>query len=245
MNSSLKNLFISFKEVAKREIKVLLIILFILLCTILFIEIGRMVDKGSTQRFDEWVILSLRNSEDVNLPIGPKWISEFMNDITTLGGGYIIGIITIFVIGYLILQKRFDALFIVLAATIGGTLIVFGLKDLYGRERPDLIFRLHETNSLSFPSGHSMMSAVVYLTQAAIIARFQRNIKIRFYILSAALFLTFIIGVSRVYLGVHYPTDVIAGWTIGLAWATFCWFVVWFFQRRMNLKKHNNEIKLD
>ncbi len=164
-----------------------------------------------------------------------------MRDITSLGGETIITIITIFVVGFLFLQKRYDAMWLVLAATIGGALISLGLKEFYGRERPDISYRLINVTPLSFPSGHSMMSAIVYLTQAAIIARIQKNKKIRIYILSAALFLTFIIGLSRVYLGVHYPTDVIGGWTVGLAWASFCWFVAWYLQRRNKLKTANNE----
>jgi undecaprenyl-diphosphatase len=240
MNSTGQTFLSSVKELLHREIKLFLILLIIFLCLILFAEIGNMVNKGSTQQFDEMIIYSLRSSENPSLPAGPVWLYQFMNDITALGGGTVIGLITIFVAGFLALQKKYDALGLLLAATIGGTLIVFLLKDFYGRARPDIIFRLHEVGSLSFPSGHSMMSAIVFLTQAAIIARIQRSKKIRFYILSAALFLTFIIGFSRVYLGVHYPTDVIGGWVIGLAWASFCWIVVYFVQKRKSQVKQEH-----
>jgi undecaprenyl-diphosphatase len=224
------------KEFVTKEIKVLLILMTLFLSVLIFIEIGNQVTEGTTKQFDESIIKYFRLSDNISEPAGPSFLTEFMLDVTSLGGGTIITLITIFVLGFLILQKRYNTMWLVLAATIGGTLITLGLKEFYGRERPDLIYRLVDVSSLSFPSGHSMMSAVVYLTQAAIIGRIQKNRKIRIYILSVALFLTFIIGLSRVYLGVHYPTDVLGGWTIGLAWASFCWFVALYLERRNKIE---------
>ncbi len=232
--------FISFKdfirELATKEVKALLVLLLLFTSVLIFVGVGNIVSKGYTRDFDINVIKSLRTMDDFSKPAGPIWIKEFMTDITALGGGFVLTIITIFVSIFLILQKRYDAFWLLLAATIGGTVIGFWLKDIYDRERPDLIYRLVTVTSFSFPSGHSMMSAVLYLTQAAIVARFQKERKIRIYILSIALFLTFIIGLSRVYLGVHYPTDVLGGWTIGLAWASLCWFIAWYIQRRKKNK---------
>ena len=202
---------------------------------------GILVTNGTTKQFDESIIKLFRVEGNNSEPAGPAFLTESMPDITSLGGETIIAIITIFVLGFLLLQKRYEAMWLILIATVGGILISLLLKEFYGRERPDISYRLMSVTQLSFPSGHSMMSAIVYLTQAAIIARIQKNTKIRIYILSAALFLTFIIGVSRIYLGVHYPTDVIGGWTMGLAWASFCWFAAWYLQRRNRLKSANNE----
>lgn len=225
------------REFVTKDIKVLLILMTLFLSVLIFIEIGNQVTEGTTQQFDESIIKYFRSPANISEPVGPAFINEFMRDVTSLGGGTVIALITIFVLGFLILQKRYNTMWLVLAATIGGGLITFGLKEFYGRDRPDLIFRLVEVSSLSFPSGHSMISAVVYLTQAAIIARIQKKMRIRIYILSVAMFLTFIIGLSRVYLGVHYPTDVLGGWTIGLAWASFCWFVTRYLERRNKLKQ--------
>ena len=229
------------KEFATKEIKMLLLLLTLFLSVLIFINIGNHVIEGTTKQFDESIIKYFRAEGNDSEPAGPDFLNESMRDVTSLGGETVITIITIFVIGFLILQKRYNTMWLVLAATIGGALISLGLKEFYGRERPDISYRLIEVTRLSFPSGHSMMSAVVYLTQAAIIARIQKSKKIRIYILSAALFLTFIIGLSRVYLGVHYPTDVIGGWTIGLAWASFCWFVAWYLQRRNKLKQQTSD----
>ena len=228
-------------ELITKEIKVLLALLILFISILIFLEIADEITEGETREFDLSVIEFFRVEGDHNKPTGPLWLTEFMTDITALGGGSVLTIISIFVLAFLGLQKHHDAFWLLLAAIIGGTLISFWLKEIYGRERPDLAFRLVTVSAFSFPSGHSMMSAILYLTQAAIVARFQRAWKIRILILSAALFLTLTIGFSRVYLGVHYPTDVIGGWTIGLAWASLCWCIAWYIQRRNRLKQKTTE----
>jgi len=235
--SSFRNLI---KELATKEIKILLVLLTFFLSLFVFINVGMLVTNGTTKQFDESIIKYFRVEGNNSEPTGPYFLTESMRDITSLGGETIITIITIFVVGFLYFQKRYNTMWLLLVATIGGILISLGLKEFYGRARPDISYRLISVTPLSFPSGHSMMSAIVYLTQAAIIARIQKNKKIRIYILSAALFLVFIIGFSRVYLGVHYPTDVIGGWTVGLAWASFCWLVAWYLQKRNKLKQQTN-----
>ena len=237
--------FISFKdfihELFTKEVKVLLVLLLLFSAALAFISVGNLVSAGSTRNFDISIIESFRDKNDLSKPIGSQWLLDFMTDVTSLGSATVLTFITIFVSVFLLLQKKYDAFLLLVLATIGGALISVLLKEIYSRERPDLIFRLATVSSLSFPSGHSMMSAVFYLTQAAIVARFQRERKIRIYILSIAIFLTLIIGISRVFLGVHYPTDVLGGWTIGFAWASFCWVIAWYIQRRKRLRNLREE----
>lgn len=225
------------KNLLHKEIKVLISILIIVFGTLIFILIASEVTSNGTEQFDENVIKSLRNPENYSMPNAPEWITIAMTDITALGSGTVLLLVTLAVIGFLILQNQYNAIWLIAAATICGTLITLGLKDFFERARPDMIYRLVDVNSVSFPSGHSVMSAVVYLTQASLLARIQKKRSVRIYILTIALILTLLIGLSRVYLGVHYPTDVLAGWSLGLSWASFCWFAAWYLERKNKLKK--------
>ena len=218
------------------EIKLLLIVLAVLAGILIFISIADEVVEGETQHFDNYILKSLREPGDVSTPIFPGWVTNSMEDITSLGSGTVIVLVTFFVTGYLLLRRKFYWLALVLIATIGGALLVLGLKDLVGRLRPTVVTHLLEEKSLSFPSGHSMMSAIVYLTQAALLSRIEENRKARIYIVSVALLLTFLIGISRVYIGVHYPTDVLAGWIAGISWALLCWYATSLLERKRHTR---------
>jgi undecaprenyl-diphosphatase len=217
------------------EIKLLFILLSVVAGLLIFIIIANEVAEGETQHFDNYILKSLREPDNVSRPAFPDWVTVAMKDITSLGSGSIIILFTIIVAGYLILQKKFYWLWLVLIATIGGALLVWGLKEFIGRTRPTVVTHLLEEKSLSFPSGHSMMSAIVYLTQATLLSKIEKNRKAKIYIISIALVLTLLIGISRIYIGVHYPTDVLAGWVAGISWALLCWYVASLLENRRKL----------
>jgi undecaprenyl-diphosphatase len=153
-------------------------------------------------------------------------------DLSALGGFAVLALVTLLAVGYLLALKRWGGALLLLAATLGGTALSEGLKVGFNRPRPDLVAHIVETTSMSFPSGHAMLSAVTYLTLGALIARTQKRKRLRAYVLGAAIVLTLLIGASRVYLGVHWPTDVLAGWCLGAAWALACWAAATWFARR-------------
>lgn len=217
------------------EVRILLIILPVLAGILIFISIADLVTEGETQQFDNYILKSLREPDDFSQPAFPEWVTSAMKDITSLGSGAVIVLFTLIVTGYLLLQKKYYWLMLVLIATIGGAILVWGLKEFIGRTRPAVVTQLIEEKSLSFPSGHSMMSAIVYLTQAVLLSRIERNRKVKIYIISTALLLTIFIGISRIYLGVHYPTDVLAGWVAGISWALLCWYTASFLERRKKI----------
>lgn len=247
MNKNITSVLNIFNGFAFKELKILLVILFIIGGTWIFIELADEVSEGSTQDFDQVVVHSLRDTEDLSKPIGPFWVKAFFSDITALGGGVVLSFLSLILAVYFFLIKNYRSLVLVLIAAMGGGAIGFLLKEVFMRPRPDIIIRLTEATSYSFPSGHSMMSAVVYLSLAAILSRNLVQLKLRVFVISVALFLTFFIGVSRIYLGVHYPTDVLGGWSAGLAWASLCWFVAWYFEQKATrkLKKKTTETSMD
>jgi undecaprenyl-diphosphatase len=183
----------------------------------------------------------MRRADDPSRPIGPRWLPEVGRDLTALGGVAALTLTTAFVAGYLLIVRKYHAMWLVLAATLGGLLISTLLKHLIDRARPDLVPHLSHVYTSSFPSGHSMLSAVVYLTLGALLTRLAAERRVKLYFLAAALLLTFLVGVSRVYMGVHYPTDVLAGWTAGLVWALLCWLVARYLQRRGAVERDADE----
>jgi undecaprenyl-diphosphatase len=149
-----------------------------------------------------------------------------MRDLSALGGTGVLTIITLAVAGFLVITDKRHAAFAVVTAVITGTLLSQGLKWGFARPRPDLVPHGTEVYTASFPSGHSMLSAVVYLTLAALLAQTQPDRRVRVYLVALAIFLTVVVGASRIYLGVHWPTDVLGGWVFGAAWALLCWVVL-------------------
>jgi len=198
---------------------------------LLFSELVEMI-QGEPQAFDRWVLLALRNPGDPADPIGPAWLEIVYRDITSLGGAAVLTLMTAIVVGFLIVDKKRSAALFVLASVAGGTLLSTILKLVFARPRPDVVPHLVAVSSASFPSGHAMLSAVVYLTLGALLSRVEGPPRLKVYILSVAIVLTILIGISRIYLGVHWPTDVLAGWCAGAAWATLCWRIALTLQRR-------------
>jgi undecaprenyl-diphosphatase len=198
---------------------------------LLFAEFVDRVVEGDTRAFDEIVLLAFRNPNNPAYPIGPAWLQIMFRDITPLGGYAVVILISLAVIGYLLMYGKRGAALWVLVSVGGGAALSNLLKFAIERPRPDLVARLVEVNTTSFPSGHATLAAVTYLTLGALLSRVEAQRRAKIYVLTVAVALTFLIGVSRVYLGVHWPTDVLAGWCIGAAWAMLCWRIAIALQR--------------
>ena len=216
----------------RREILALGAILLIVLGVWAFIEIADEVLEGESRAFDEWAVKSFRQKSDPSLIIGPHWLAEAARDFTALGSAAVLLFVIAMVAGTLAFLKKYHAVWLVIVASITGQIVSQILKSLFNRERPDVVPHLTEVTTSAFPSGHAMAAAVVYLTLAAILMRLAPRWRLKVHILVIGLLLTFIVGASRVFLGVHYPTDVLAGWTAGLVWALLCWVIALYLQGR-------------
>ncbi|MFI5006149.1 MAG: phosphatase PAP2 family protein [Solirubrobacterales bacterium] len=210
----------------------LLSLLGVVSCLSIFAWVADEVTDQHTQSFDEQLIRQLRDPVRPAEPRGPDWLLGAMRDFTALGSAVVLALFVLAVAGALLARRQYHALLLLLAAAFGGMLLNIFLKPVFARPRPDLALRLTEVRTLSFPSGHAMGSAIVYMTLAALLARMVQPRALKLYFVGLAALLTFLVGTSRVYLGVHYPTDVLAGWTVGLAWALLCWTVARHLQRR-------------
>lgn len=211
-------------KLARDEALPIAILLVIALALLGFAEIADAIAEGEARGFDRSLLLALRTADPAD-PVGPLWFEEAVAEISALGGFGVLTLATLLVLGYLAIQRKWGGALLVLAAMLGGTALSEGLKLGFARPRPDLVAHTVDVASMSFPSGHAMLSAVAYLTLGALLARAQARAGLRAYVLGAAIVLTLIVGASRVYLGVHWPTDVLAGWCLGAAWALACWLV--------------------
>lgn len=197
-----------------------------------FVELADEVLEGETNALDERLLLALRNAEDLSDPLGPHWLEEMGRDFTALGGVGILTLITFSTLGFLLLRRQFHAC-LYIAVAVGGAIVMSSLLKMgFDRPRPDLVAHGSYVYTASFPSGHSMMASAVYFTLAALLASLELSGRVRAYLLAIAALFSFLVGISRVYLGVHWPTDVLAGWAAGIAWALLCWLVGQQLQRR-------------
>lgn len=208
---------------ARGDLAVLLAVLAAVLGVLVFLVVADRVMDGPPGHLDEWLLRALREPSDPSDPLGPRWLEEAGRDVTALGGYTVLTLLVGLVTGYLLAARRAAAAGLILVSTLGGVLLSQLLKGFYARPRPGLVPHLARVATESFPSGHAMLSAVVYLTLGALLARLIGGRWARLYFVGAAIVLTGLVGASRVYLGVHYPTDVVAGWAAGLSWAVLCW----------------------
>lgn len=194
-------------------------------------ELADEVIEGSTRNLDRDILLLLR-AGTVDDPIGPDWVHEVMRDLTALGGIAVLTLTTVAVIGYFALQRKYASMLYVIVTVGGGLLVSSAAKEAFDRPRPDLVPYGSLVHTASFPSGHSMMAAVAYLTLGVLVARTLSRTRLKVYVLMLAVFATLLVGISRVYLGVHWPTDVVAGWLAGVVWASVCMLGARYLARR-------------
>ena len=192
--------------------------------------------EGETLAFDRRIVLAFRKASDPSLPVGPAWVSSVLIDLTALGGPTVLFLMIAAVVGFLVLQGRYRTALFILLTALSGEAVGYAMKALFVRPRPEIVPHLRQAFSSSFPSGHAMQSAIVYLTMGAMLMRLAERRLTKIYCCTVAMGLTFLVGLSRVYLGVHYPTDVLAGWIVGLVWASVCWLMVQHYEVRAGIK---------
>lgn len=214
------------------ESRVLVLVLGVVVSLWVFVALASTMASGRTQAFDEQILVALRRPENRALPIGPRWCQAMALEVTALGSGTVLLVLILLVGGYLAIERRFAMMSLVFVASFGGMILNTALKAVFARPRPAVVPPLALVGSSSFPSGHSMIAAVVYLTLGALLARTTTHPRLRLYYLGVALGLSIAIGLTRIYLGVHYPTDVLAGWSAGIAWALACELVAVRLQRQ-------------
>ena len=203
-----------------------------------FLALAGLVVSGRTTGLDNAILLKLRTPGDLARPIGPIWVGDVARDITALGSTDILWLAVLAVAGFLLLDRRYRATVFVLVAVLSGWAVSFALKDLFARSRPTVVPHLMPAHFSSFPSGHSMMAAVVYFTLGSLLSSLVERRRLKVYFLTLAAILAVLVGLSRLVLGVHYPTDVVAGWAAGLAWATLCWEIERRLARHGQIEPH-------
>jgi undecaprenyl-diphosphatase len=206
-----------------------------------FARLAAMVARESISEFDTHLLLALRVPGEPDNPLGPTWFEEAARDLTALGSMSVLFLLVTAVCVYLLLLKKWRTAMFVALSTSGGALLSFLLKSGFARPRPAIVAPHTDVFTSSFPSAHAMSSAVVFLTLGALLARSEPNHRIKAFLMGTAALLTLIVGVSRVYLGVHWPSDVLAGWVAGAGWALAVWLLARWLQRRSALERSGDE----
>lgn len=199
---------------------------------LVFMAIADEAIEGDTRDLDQSLLLALREPGDTANPIGPVWLENAVADVTALGGYAVITLLVGCVVLYLLAAGKRGSALLVAGAIGSGAVLTALLKLGFDRPRPDLVAHLSHAQNSSFPSGHATLAAITYLTLGVLLARVHERRRTKFLVMSYAVTLTLLIGMSRVYLGVHWPTDVLAGWALGAAWAALWWLLAWWLQRR-------------
>jgi undecaprenyl-diphosphatase len=226
MSLTSRTIFSQLRDLATRQALTLTAGLIVVAGVWVLIVLTDHVTEGHSEKFDMALIRWFHTHR------GPAALRDAGRDLTALGGIAVLSLVTTAVTGFLIITRKRGAAVLVVIAVLGGLFIGSAIKSLVHRDRPPLEFQEAYVFTKSFPSGHSMLSAVTYLTLGALLAQVTQGLWVRIYIIAVAMLVTFLVGLSRVYLGVHWPTDVLAGWTAGLVWSIICLFVARTLQHK-------------
>ncbi len=207
------------------ELRPLLTFLLVAGLTLAFILLADEVMEGDVGQFDDFMFSLLRRSHE------PAWLTEMARDVTALGSFAVLGLVLALAVAGLFLAGLHHAAWLALASVLSGTALSTLLKMGFDRPRPQwpgapAVF------TASFPSGHAMLTAVTFLTLGALLARMTTRRRQKIFAMGSAIVLTILVGLTRIHLGVHYATDVLAGWVMGGAWALLCWNLALWLQRR-------------
>jgi undecaprenyl-diphosphatase len=224
-----------FGRIGLRELSLLAALSIVIGGVWIFVKVSEEVSDGNLHVFDHAIMMSLRVDGVPSRPVGAQWFPEAARDITALVSYSIVILVTVLVIGFLLLRRWVsEALLWFFTITWGGILSQV-LKTVFQRERPDFAFHLTNVSTFSFPSGHAIFATLVYIPMGALLARSLSRRCSKIYCLFVGVLLAMLVGLTRIYLGVHFPSDVLAGWVAGSSWAMLCWIIWQCIQRRGKL----------
>lgn len=217
-------------RMARSEIAALSALLVAGLGALTFVEVAEDLSETGSHTFDQAVLDWMQPV--AGQPRGPWWLKEAAADLTSLGGISVLGLFAVFAVIFLVMQrKRLSALLLVLGLA-GGVMLSEGIKALFGRARPPVDYQAVDTLNASFPSGHALLSTVFYLTVGVMLTRAFQKRRFKAFAVGCGVTLALLVGLTRVYLGAHWASDVLAGWGAGAAWAMALWLVAYAVERR-------------
>lgn len=223
------------KIYSRFDLAVLIAAASLLVAMYVFVETVDEVTEGETDKVDRYIVHWVKGLD------APNWFNEFMRDCTAFGGSFVLSLTTLAICIYFYAKRLYSALGFLLLTVGGAFVLSMTLKWFFNRPRPDIIEHGSYTYTTSFPSGHAMLSAAVWLTIGVMLARLEKSHYLKAYFICLGLFISFLTGVSRVWLGVHWPTDVLAGWAGGTVWAVACWFLARYLQHRGKIERSSDD----
>lgn len=224
-------------RVARTEIGAVVALLVLALGVLAFVELADDMREADGQAFDQAVLHAVRPfADDPGRPWGPWWLHEAAADVTSLGGISVLALFALIALGFLVIQKKRLSALLLVVGLGGGVALSEGLKAVFERERPPQAYQAVETLNASFPSGHALLSTVFYLTLGVMLTRAFPRRRLKAYVLAVSVVIALLIGLTRIYLGAHWASDVFAGWSVGAAWAMVLWLAAYALERRQRVR---------
>jgi undecaprenyl-diphosphatase len=196
-----------------------------------FVEVADDMTEADGRAFDQAVLEAVRPYADPGQPWGPWWLKEMASDITALGSLAVLSLFALIIVGFLLFQRKWLSATLLAVGLGGGVMLSEGLKGLFERERPPVDYQVVETINASFPSGHALMSTVFYLSIGVMLTRAFPRRRFKSYVMGVAITVALLVGLTRIYLGAHWASDVFAGWSLGAAWAMALWLMAYAVER--------------